>query len=482
MTDLLIVGGGNAGLAAAAAAGEFGLHCTVVEKASRLGGQLYWSSAHFSAAGTARQRARGIHDHPELHYAEVLRMGHGLGNPELIRVAVEAAPAAVDWLDSMGFPFGDEAPAIIRGHEPYAIPRTYWGGDDLTAGGLPLLETLLRGIESQPARVDVRLDTRMTGLLCQRDPDGSLHIGGIHAETGAGDRLRLEAPVTLLATGGYAANRGLLARLQPGHAAALTGCLPHATGDGLEALMALGVPVTHQDTYCPTMGMIEDPERPGFGLHIFETRVTVNPFDRAPWELWVNRHGERFLAEDEPSPFLREQALRAQPGLAMWVVFDQQVLEQAPPLLGPRGTPEKMRQAIAEGRIVRRADSLAGLAEATGLPGDALCRSVTDYNAALAGSDPMGRRHRPVGLSRAPWYAAKVTGGMLLSRGGPMVDRLLRPLCADGRPIAGCLVAGELLGMGQFSGDSFAGGMSVGPALALGRLAAARAAAWRADA
>lgn len=407
-------------------------------------------------------------------------MGHGLGNPELIRVAVEAAPAAVDWLESVGFRFGDDAPVVIRGHEPYAIPRTYWGGNDLTAGGVPLLETLLREIESRPARIDLKLDTRMTGLLHRREPDGRLRIVGIRAETGAGDTLQLEAPLTLLATGGYAANRELLARLQPDHAAALTGCLPHATGDGLEALMALGVPLTHQDTYCPTMGMIEDPERPGFGLHIFETRVTVNPFDRPPWEIWVNGRGERFVAEDEPSPFLREQALRRQSELAMWVVFDNEVLEQAPPLLGPKGTPEKMRQAIAEQRIVRCADSLAGLAEATGLPGDALARSVADYNAALPGSDPLGRRHRPVGLSRAPWYAVKVTGGMLLSRGGPVVDRLLRPLSADGRPITGCLVAGELLGMGQFSGDSFAGGMSVGPALALGRLAAARAAAWRA--
>lgn len=479
MTDLLIIGGGNAGLAAAAAAAEFGLRCTVVEKSARLGGQLYWSSAHFSAAGTSRQRARRIIDHPELHYAEVLRMGHGLGNPALIRAAVDAAPAAVDWLESVGFPFGDDAPAIIRGHEPYAIPRTYWGGNDLMAGGLPLLETLLRQVEMHRAQIELRLETRMTQLLQRRDHDGRLRVTGVRVETSAGEVLTLEAPATLLATGGYAANRALLGQLQPSYAGALTGCLPHATGDGLRALTALGVPVTHQDTYCPTMGMIEDPARPGFGLHIFETRVTINPLDRAPWEIWLNSRGERFVAEDEPSPFLREQALRRQPDLTMWVVFDQAILEQAPPLLGPRGTPERMQRAIKQDRLVRVADSLAELSAVTGLAAGALASSIEAYNAGLSGEDALGRRHRPLPLSRPPWYAVKVVGGMLLSRGGPRVDPLLRPVGSDGQPIGGCLVAGELLGMGQFSGDSFAGGMSVGPALALGRLAAARVAAWR---
>jgi hypothetical protein len=58
---------------------------------------------------------------------------------------------------------------------------------------------------------------------------------------------------------------------------------------------------------------------------------------------------------------------------------------------------------------------------------------------------------------------------MLLSRGGPAVDGELRPVDADGVPFDGVHCVGELLGMGQFSGDNFAGGMSVGPALALGR-------------
>ena len=76
-------------------------------------------------------------------------------------------------------------------------------------------------------------------------------------------------------------------------------------------------------TYVPTMGMIEDPNRPGFGLRLTEARVVVDAVQRPPWEIWVNSDGGRFVAEDSASPFAREEALRRQAGLAMWVIWDR---------------------------------------------------------------------------------------------------------------------------------------------------------------
>jgi fumarate reductase flavoprotein subunit len=477
--DVIVVGGGNAGLAAAASAAEFGLRVCLVEKQSELGGQLPWSSAHFSAAGTALQRRRGIVDHPELHLRDVLEMGHGLANERLTRIAVEAAAEAVDWLDAAGFPFAPDAPVIVRGHEPYSRPRTYWGGDDPTAGGLPLLQTLLGLIERAGSAITVMTSTRLAGLRVASAADATRTVTGIDVVLSDGSTANFSAPSVILATGGYAADRQLVAELQPDHADALTGCLPHATGDAHRLLMELGVPMTHGDTYCPTMGMIEDPDRPGFGLHIFATRVIVNPLDRAPWEIWVNDLGERFGDESAESPFEREEALRAQPGLAMWVIFDEGILESAPPVLGPRFTAEHMRAMVDEGRIVISAPTVRDLAERVGVPGESLEATVQRYNERLSQDDDFGRTHRPRALDTAPFHAIRVRGGMLLSRGGPTVDDDLRPLDSAGRPLLGCYAVGEILGMGQFSGDSFAGGMSVGPALALGRLAAAKAAARR---
>lgn len=474
--DMIVIGGGNAGLAAAGSAAQFGLRVCLVEKTDRLGGQLPWSSAHFSAAGTARQRRMGIVDHPEWHLRDVLRMGHGLADERLTRIAVEAAPEAVDWLEAEGFPFAEAAPAVLRGHEPYSRPRTYWGGEDPTAGGVPLMETLLAIIDRARPQVTVHTSTRLVELICEPSEHGGIRVLGVRVEhDGSVEEIR--APATVLATGGYAADRDLVARFQPDHADALTGCLPHATGDAHHILMELGVPMTHTDTYCPTMGMIEDPDRPGFGLHIFDTRVIVNPFERQPWEVWVNADGERFMDESDPSPFNREAGLRAQPGLAMWVVLDELMLETAPPLLGPGFTKERMASVVRDQRLFVSGADLDELASLMEVPRDALRRTIARYNADLDGEDEFGREHRPMPIASGPFHAIRVIGGMLLSRGGPRVDDDLRPLDADGLPMLGCYAVGEVLGMGRFSGDSFAGGMSVGPALALGRLVAAKIAA-----
>ena len=60
-------------------------------------------------------------------------------------------------------------------------------------------------------------------------------------------------------------------------------------------------------------------------------------------------------------------------------------------------------------------------------------------------------------------------GGLLVSWAGPRVNRKLRPITKGGQPILGLYAVGELLGMGQLCGDTLAGGMGVGPAIALGR-------------
>lgn len=460
MSSLVIVGGGTAGLAAAATAADMGLDATLVEKSGRLGGMLAWSSGHFSGAGTRRQTARGIGDHPDLHFRDVIEIGHGLNDARLVRRAVDEAAGMVDWLEDLGFPFAKETPTLVTGHELYSLPRTYWGGTDPARGGGPIAETLIRRVGS---RIDLRLETRAERLL-MANADGGTRVVGVEVSTG-GARRQIKADNVILATGGYAANRELVREMQPDHGEALVGCMPHATGDGHRMLRHLGVELTHGDTYVPTMGMIEDPDRPGLGLRLTHARVIVDAQRRAPWEVWVNRRGERFVAEDTDSPYEREAALRDQPNIEMFVIWDDTVVRRAPPPIGPDWTWEEL---LAESRPwLHVAHDVASLATRLGIPSETLQRELTRYS--TDNVDRLGRRHRPSAVSQKPFYAVRVVGGMLLSRGGPAVDSQLRPLDPTGAPIKGVYAVGELLGMGKFSGDSFAGGMSVGPALALGR-------------
>lgn len=456
MTDLLIVGGGNAGLAAAVTAGELGLDTIVVEKTDRLGGQLHWSSGHFSGAGTELQQRHGITDTAEEHQRDVERLAHGRGTSELIELATREAAEAIDWLEGLGFPFSEESPALVSGHELYGKPRTYWGGDDPRTGGIPIMQTLVDALERHPS-VSVVFGTAMEDLIVEnRTVRGIVTTGGHE----------IRASRTILATGGYAASRDLIAELQPPFADALTGCLPHATGEGLQVLRSLGVGVVAADTYVPTMGMIPDPDRPGFGIPLHVARYTVNAAQREPWEIWVDSEGRRFVDEATLSPFVREQALMGLAGLRMAAVWDQGIFEAAPPVLGPDWTRQDMFEESERGRWLFRCDTLDELAGRLDVDSVGLEKTVAEWN---AGHDPFGRTHRPRPIDEPPFWGVVSVGGMLLSRGGPTVDGDLRPVDADGHPIDGVHCVGELLGMGQFSGDNFAGGMSVGPALSLGR-------------
>ena len=114
MIELLVVGAGTAGMPCAIAAAEAGARVVVAERSDEIGGTLHISYGHMSAAGTRRARAKGIDDAPDLHFEDVMRIGHGHGDPALIRAAVDGAAATIDWLEDIGLPFPAEMPVIDR--------------------------------------------------------------------------------------------------------------------------------------------------------------------------------------------------------------------------------------------------------------------------------------------------------------------------------------------------------------------------------
>lgn len=464
---LVVVGTGGAGLCAAIAAADQGAEVHLVEKQSHIGGMLHIANGEFSGAGSRRQAARGIEDSPEQHLAEVRRISHDRVHPELARMSVMAQGETVDWLDELGFEFHPDCPGLIHGHEVYDVPRTYWGVEH----GLSVvkaLQPLLDGhVES--GRITLHLDTRMTSLLVEGDT-----VVGISAES-QGSRCELRGDAVVLATGGYDANLELRNEFLPDHCAdVLVGCLDHATGDGLVAARKLGAEVSADGIFLPVMGMIPDPERPQHAVDYRVAFVEMAPAYRTPHEIWVNREGRRFVAEDTTSPELRERALIRQPGNLMHVVFDGGALAAAEVSLirnpSDEWSRERFAQACADSPWIARASSLEELAAQLEVPVDALAASVAEYNAGAAGAaDPFGRTTFPTRLGQGEWYAITTTAASILSRDGLRVDTALRVLDVSGTPIAGLHAVGEILGNNAFAGDNYVGGMSITPAMTLGR-------------
>lgn len=166
--DAVIVGAGTAGMPCAITAAQHGARVAVVEKTEEVGGSLHLSAGSMSAAGTRRQRERGIDDDPEVHLDDIVRITRGTANAELVRLAVEEAGPAVDWLDGLGYAFDESAPVIYAGYEPYSRARVYFGQDvarsiyvvlrplwdeQVAAGGIvPFLGTSLDNLSSSSGR------------------------------------------------------------------------------------------------------------------------------------------------------------------------------------------------------------------------------------------------------------------------------------------------------------------------------------------
>jgi fumarate reductase flavoprotein subunit len=457
--DLIVVGAGSAGLPAAIFAAESGARVLQVEADGRIGGTLHWSSGQISAAGTSVQRELGIEDSPEAHYEDAQRIARGTIDPVLGRLATEHAGETLEWLLSLGYELAPEAPQVGVTHEPYLVRRYYWG-PRMALSILDVLAPVHQRLVDEGS-IDLRLGTRMTGLLT--DADGT--VTGIETEGGDGGRQRFHGANVALTSGGYAANPDLWQELLP-DVPLRSFTNPYSRGDGVLAARALGARVDGEDKFlCTFAGWLDDPDDPTSARFF-----TLAPTKRRPWEIYVDVNGRRFVREDHPSIDHLENALRRQPETRMFIVADEGIFQNAPPICLEPETELKAR--FGRHPNFMKASTLAGLAARMGVDAATLEETVADYNRAVdSGHDPeLGREIMYRRIETPPFYAMGAGGVTVASPAGLAADAALRVLDDAGRPIPGLYAAGEVLGFTRLSGDAFVGGMSLMPALTFGRL------------
>ena len=134
--DLIVVGGGTAGLPAALFAAQRGAKVLLIDAAGSLGGTLFLSSGQMSAAGTKLQQSMGIEDSWQLHYDDIMRISTGTADPVLVKLAVQNAAAAFDWLTDHGFKVRDGHPVTgwpSRTLKPWSVSQSNAGAAFSTA-------------------------------------------------------------------------------------------------------------------------------------------------------------------------------------------------------------------------------------------------------------------------------------------------------------------------------------------------------------
>jgi fumarate reductase flavoprotein subunit len=464
--DAIIVGGGTTGIPAAIFAAKRGLKVLVIDPAGVLGGTLYLSGGMMAAAGTKLQKSRGVlNDSPQIHYDDIMRHSKGTADPAIVRLAVFNAAETVDWLTDSGLEIPPEYPIFgPPHHDPYSIARYATG----PKGGRSIVATLLQEIQPHidSGAVTLRLQTEVTELV--QEPSG--RVIGVIAKGENGQPQRFLGRNVALTSGGYAANAEMIQKLE-GRIKYCDMSYPYSQGIGVTLGLAAGGYLRGGEKHLALFGAVlanDDYPSRVVGL------VRHWAGDRPPWEIMVNTRGERFHQEDRPDFDIQEHALAKQPDERCWAVFDQTIFDQAPALLkGARWPREEVVKAFETGTpMFYRAESLADLAQAAGVDGNGLARTVAAYNEAqAAGKDPLfGRTFMPKPIVNPPFYALRLQGYLLTTFAGLGVNSELQVVRKNGTPISGLYAAGELLGTGQLMGNSYCGGMTVTPSLTFGRL------------
>lgn len=445
--DVAVVGGGGAGLAAAVTASDAGASVAVFEAGDTLGGSTALAGGSFMAAGTHQQAECGYpNDTPDDFFAYYMTFNRWCLDVAVVRRFCDAGPATLEWLESLGAEF---PAALLTRAGLESAPRSH----RIVGGGSRYVELLHAACRDRG--VDVVLKSRVEELL--RGDDG---VQGLRSR---GEEVRARSIV--LTTGGFAANRELLARHYPDvdiyGDRVWSPCPMTNQGDGIALADSVGAAMTghnHGDLVLSS-GITKDlePYTPG-------------------WLVYINAEGRRFV--DEAAPYTVMPHVFAAQGGSAWCVFDEASralarADHASPWGAGSWTAEVLQDAIERGIVVSSPD-VEALAGSIGVRAGALCYTIERYNAdCAAGADTQFFKDpttlRPV--TTPPFYAVKVQPSVAAVTGyGVRIDPEARALDLDGRPIPGLFAAGEVTG-NVLGAQYIGGGNAIGSALIFGRIA-----------
>jgi fumarate reductase flavoprotein subunit len=458
--DVIIVGGGGAGLSAAIEATKAGASCMILEADTKLGGATAASAGVFYAADTSVQKARGIKDSADAMFEYVMAINQWALKPDIIRLICDHSGPAIEWLIELGVKFPPEY-LVCSGVD--IVPR----GHPSEGAGHGIAERLINAAGA--LGIETAVGTRVERLLVEEG-----RVIGVHA----GDT-DLHAGATIVTTGGFGNNPEMVKKHFPSAAQhypwtwAVHDGLPFILGDGLKMGEAAGAGIVGHDAGLPL-------PTSGFGKFI----EAFLP----PWVMMVNDEGRRFVPECAAYTVVG-YLINEQTKAHAWCIFDEPTLVEASndssyldPYNAGITTPiweeETLRKKADEGRI-KKADTLDALAAKCGINAAALAATTAHYNADAATGEDHGflkKAKKMFPVAQGPFYGVEVKAAIIgLTGAGLDADRHLRVLDTHGVVIPGLYAAGEVLGVVQ--GKRYAGGgFSIGPAVILGREAGRQAA------
>ena len=480
LTDVVVVGGGGTGLAAASEVARLGRKVILLEKNPQTGGSTSWSVGSITATNTPHQKMAGIKDSADEHFEDLALHAGALAprdNLALRRILVDHTTEMLDWLMSLGVVFVGPMPEL---------PHRYNRMHNVVPNSKSFAYHLTK--HCRALGVDIRLNTATQRLITEngrvvgveaRLPDGTTH------------EFRAKGGV-ILAAGDYSNGRDMKARFASPDVVEVDAVNPTATGDGHRMALELGATVINGDIVRGPIMRFIPPTRPNFIqklppmkpiakmiawamdhvpqfllrpflMSFLTTALGPSPDLYKEGAVLINKNGQRFTDElGKPNLFTAKQ-----PDRIAWIVFDHKLAQKF------SGWPYFVSTApgvayayLADYRrnradIYHQSDTIEGLAASMGVAPESLKRSLTDYNAT--------RETRPA-IDQGPFYAlGPVKSYVVFTDGGLKVSTKHEVQREDGSVIPGLYAAGStgqggllLEGHGHHLGWAFISGRLAG--------------------
>jgi succinate dehydrogenase/fumarate reductase flavoprotein subunit len=477
--DVIVVGGGGSGLAAAIEARALGRDVVLIEKNPELGGSTAWSVGSVTASGTPHQARKGIEDSAQDHWRDMAGFNGDLDardNPGLRRVLADAMPETFRWLLKHGVRFYGPMP-----EPPHTKPRMH--------NVLPNSRAFITHLEKAARRagVTIQCGARASALVVEQG-----RVVAIDCETADGPKRFGARGGIVLATGDFTSDPELKAQFMGPQEAKIDGVNVTATGDGQKLALPLGARIINGDLalgpelrFVPPQGrnillslppwrvlanlmawsleMMPSALLRPFAMSFVTTALAPSPDLFAEGALLINKCGERFADElDEPA-----YAVPDQPGKVGYIFLDKRMAELFSGWPHFISTAPGVAYAYVDDYRRNRRDiftqsaSLDGLATKLSMRAAVLAETLRAYNAS-AGNRPK--------LGDGPYVAlGPVRAVFVHAEGGLAVDHEHRVLGEGDKPIAGLYAAGStgqggllLKGHGHHLGWAFASGRRAG--------------------
>lgn len=490
--DVVVLGGGGAGLTASITAAQNGAKVILVEKAGSLGGNTLIAGQGFNACDPERQAntemseallgqlksyldldpadfgafaevletvkgqindyiASGsttLFDSPELHMLHTYMGGKRTGldgtviepDLELARTFATNALDALEWAESIGAQWNDTTSTILGA----MWPRSH----GLANGNVITILT----DAAKANGVEIVTDTRANELIVENGK-----VVGVKATTSEGANVTLHANSgVVLATGGFSANAPMVVEYNnywPGLSDTMPSTnAPTITCDGIVMAKAVGADL---------VGM-------GFAQlmpssHPVDGSLFSGIWGSAETQVFVNKEGKRYVNEYAERDVLSKAALEQTDGI-FYIICDNKIAKNA-----------DVAGMEAKGNVVV-ADTLEELAEKLGIPADTFVETIERYNSFVDAQkdDDFGKPLFGEKIDEAPFVATPRSPSLHHTMGGVKIDTNTHVISTEGNVIDGLYAAGEVTG-GLHAGNRL-GGNAMTDFLVFGRIAGENAA------